>query len=270
MDDRDVPKAFDKAWSSLSAEQKQKLNQEYQMNLGSETFARFIHLKEVDKEAYEELRNEVKALGNSAMDASSDEDIELEVSLTSNLSNDCEEGSDDSDDDDAMIELDYDFNNNSDREESTEQKEAEPSKATDEISDGKEKEDADSSLSYSFEEVPSDTSEQEMPGDAKTEGMKFKLRRLTSSPPHVLPRHMVKWSEEIEKKYEKVAKMHSETLQQMIALQIKVDNHINPSMPSETQKEMLALKNKVEENIKPRNSKRPREEYEEAEYEDAE
>ena len=28
MDDRDIPKAFDKAWSSLSAEQKHKLNQE--------------------------------------------------------------------------------------------------------------------------------------------------------------------------------------------------------------------------------------------------
>ena len=56
----------------------------------------------------------------------------------------------------------------------------------------------------------------------------------------------------------------------MIALQIKVDNHINPSLPSETQKELLALKNKVEKDIKPRNSKRPREENEEAEHEDAE
>ena len=81
---------------------------------------------------------------------------------------------------------------------------------------------------------------------------------------------MVDWSEEIERKYEKVAKLHSETLKQMFALQIKVDNYIKPRMISETQKEMLALQDKVEKNIKPRNSKRPREEYEDAENEDTE
>ena len=263
MDDGDIPKAFDKAWSALSAEQKDKLNQENQMDLGSSTFAKFIHLEEADAEVYEELRNEVLALETPAMEVSSDENIDLEVSPTHNSSNDSVEGSDY---DDAEIELDYDFNNNSDRDESADQKEGESTNATDEESDGKEHEKDDANSSYSFEEVSiSDITEQEMPGDAKAEGSKNEMRRHMSSPPHVLPRHMVEWSEEMEKKYEKVAKMHSETLKQMIALQIKVDNHINPRMHSEAQKKMLALKIKVENNINPRNFKRPREDDEDAE-----
>ena len=94
------------------------------------------------------------------------------------------------------------------------------------------------------------------------------FRRHEISPPHVLPRHMVNWSEDIERKYENIAKLHSETLKQMIALQIKVDKHIHPRRLSETQKEMLALQAEVEKNIMPRKSKRPREEYEDAENED--
>ena len=270
MDDGDIPKAFDKAWSALSDEQKIKLNQEYQMNLGSASFAKFIHMKEADAKVYEELRNEMLAPENPAMEASSDEDIEFEVSYSSDLSNAYKEGSDDSDDDDdAEINLDYDYNNNSDREDSTEQKEVEPSDATDEVSEGEEKEDADSSFCYSFEEVTaSDTSEQDMQEDAKPGGMKFTFRRHEISPTHVLPKHMVDWSKDIERRYENIAKLHTETLKQMIDLQIEVDKHIHPRRLSETQKEMLALQAEVEKKIKPRKSKRPREEYEDAENED--
>ena len=185
------------------------------------------------------------------MEASSDEEIDFEVSPTHNSSNDCDEGSD-YDDAEFEIELDYDFNNNSDRDESADQKEVESTNATDEESDGKEHERCDDS-DYSFEEVSiTDITEREMPGDAKAEGSKNEMRRHMSSPPHVLPRHMVEWSKEMEEKYEKIAKLHSETLKQMIALQIKVDNHINPSMNSEAQKKMLALRIRVEKELNPR------------------
>ena len=246
MDNGDIPKAFDRAWSSLSAEQKDKLNQENGMNLGSPKFAKFVQLKGADAEAYEELRNEVLALEGSEMDSDSDDDIEFEVGSVCDYSDDFEEGSG-SDDDDAVIEFDFEINNNSDKEESTDQKEDETSNAIDEESGGEEHEKEDADSSYSFEEVSvSDITEQEMPGDVEAERMRNELRRHMSSPPHV-PRYMVDWSNEMERKYEKVAKMHLETLKQMLALKIKVENHINP-----------------------KHFKRSREENEDAEYEDAE
>ena len=62
-----------------------------------------------------------------------------------------------------------------------------------------------------------------------------------------------------------MAKMHSDTLDQMLALQIKVDHHINPAKNSQAQKEMLALKSRVEKELNPRSFKRPRGDYEDDE-----
>ena len=265
MDDGDIPGAFDKAWSVLTAEQKDKLNEEYKMDLGSETFAKFIHLKEADPEVYEELRNELLSLGSPAKEASSDdEEIEFEVSLSHNHSNDSDEGSD-FDDAEIEIEADNDFNNNSEADESVNLKEVESTGPTDEESDGEEDEKGNVS-DYSFEDISiTDITEREMPGDAKAEGSKDEMKRQKSSPPHVLPKHMAEWSKEMEDRYENIAHMQSETLKQMLALQIKVDNYTNPAMNSEAQKKMLALKIRVEKELNPRSFKRPRDDYEDAE-----
>ena len=67
-----------------------------------------------------------------------------------------------------------------------------------------------------------------MPGDVEAKEMRSDLRKLVRSAPHVPPRYMLDWSNEMERKYERIAKMQLDTLQQMLALKIQVENYLNP------------------------------------------
>ena len=144
-------------------------------------------------------------------------------------------------------------------------KEVESTGLTDDESNGEKQEEGDVS-DYSFDDISiTDITEEEMPGETEPEASKVEMKSQQDSPPHVLPEHMEEWSKEMKDRYKSIAKMQSETLTQMYALQIKVDDHINPAMNSQARKKMLALKIRVEKELHPRSFKRPRDDYEDDE-----
>ena len=119
---------------------------------------------------------------------------------------------------------------------------------------------------YSFEDISTnDITEGDVPGEAKAGGSKDEKKSQQDSPPHVLPRHLGECSKEMEDRHKSITKMQSETLTQLLDLQIQVDALINPTINSEAQKRLLALKIRVEKELNPESFKEECEDAEDAE-----
>ena len=76
-----------------------------------------------------------------------------------------------------------------------------------------------------------------MPGNVEAKEMRRELRELMRSAPHVPPRYMLVWSDEMEKKYERIAQMQTKILQQMLSLRLRIEEYLNPEQFQELRKE---------------------------------
>jgi hypothetical protein len=195
----------------------------------------------------EEFRNEVLALEGSDTDYDTDDNIEFELlddgteaGSAFNDSIELEEGSEFDDNveleesesvDAFALELN---NNNSDAkvesdayeiEETGSPVDEEPDSA-EEVSVSDENEKEDTSSDYSPEEgEDSDSTIQDVPDEEQLKELRHEMRELARSAPHVPPKYMLVWSDEMDRKYERIAKMQAEVLQQMITLKLRLEKY---------------------------------------------